>query len=80
MTDEQSRMDRAPADEPDGAPAMEASLREPGDQLRQSADEEPGGDDTFAGSAGSADAPPQSRAGYDVDAVSGDTEEYRPQT
>ena len=80
MTDEQSRLDRNPADEPDGTTAMEASLRQPGDSLRQSADEEPGGDDTFAESAGSADAPPESRAGYDVEAVSGGTDEYRPQS
>jgi hypothetical protein len=79
MTDDQSRADRNPTDEPDGTPAMAASLRPPGDSVRQSPDEEPGGDDTFAESAGSADAPPASRAGYDVEAVSGDTEEYRPQ-
>jgi hypothetical protein len=80
MTDEQSRRDRHATDEPDGTTAMEASMRPPGDSLRQSGDEEPGGDDTFAESEGSADAPPASRAGYDVEAVSGGTEEYRPQS
>lgn len=73
-------MDRNPADEPDGTTAMAASLRQPGDSVRQSADGEPGGDDTFAEAEGSADAPPESRAGYDVEAVSGDTDEYRPQS
>ena len=80
MTDEQSRLDRNPADEPDGTPAMAASLRQPGDQIRQDADAEPGGDDTFAESAGSADAPAQSRSGYDTEAVSGGTDEYRPES
>ncbi len=80
MTDEQSRIDRAAADEPDGSTAMEASLRQPGDQIRQPADAEPGGDDTFTEADGSADEPPASRAGYDVEAVSGGTEEYRPQS
>ncbi len=79
MTDEQPRLDRNPTDEPDGTPAFEVSLRPPGDSVRQPAGAEPGGDDTFAESEGSADAPPDSRAGYDVEAVSGDTEEYRPQ-
>ena len=80
MTDEQSRDDRHATDEPDGTTAMQASLRQPGDSVRQSADEEPGGDDTFAEPAGSADAPPASRAGYDVEAVSGGTDEYRPES
>ncbi|NYF59142.1 hypothetical protein [Micromonospora purpureochromogenes] len=68
MTDEQ-RTDRADSDEPDGTPAYEASLRPPGDSLRSTHDT---GDDF-------ADLPAEehlsaretSRAGYDVDAVSG---------
>jgi hypothetical protein len=80
MTDEQARQDRHPTDEPDGTTAMAASLRPVGDSVRQSADEEPGGDDTFAEEEGSTDAPPSSRAGYDVEAVSGGTDEYRPQS
>jgi hypothetical protein len=80
MTDEQSRTDRSSTDEPDGTPAMAASLRQPGNSLRQDADAEPGGDDTFAEAEGSADAPPASRVGYDVEAVSGDTREYRPES
>jgi hypothetical protein len=78
MTDETSRTDRNPTDEPDGTTAMAASLRQPGDSLRQSAGETPGGDDTFAEAEGSADAPPESRAGYDPGAVSGGSEDYRP--
>ncbi|MEV4483034.1 hypothetical protein [Micromonospora coxensis] len=68
MTDEQ-RTDRAGTDEPDGTSAYEASLRPPGDSLRGTQDT---GDDF-------ADLPAEehlsaretSRAGYDVDAVSG---------
>lgn len=71
MTDEQ-RTDRADTDEPDGTPAYEASLRPPGDSLRSTDDT---GDDF-------ADLPAEehlsardtSRAGYDVDAVSGTTD------
>lgn len=80
MSDELTRLDRSPTDEPDGTPAMAASLREPGDSIRQSADDEPGGDDSFAEPADPAGAPPLSRAGYDVEAVSGGTEEYRPES
>ncbi|TDC41184.1 hypothetical protein [Micromonospora sp. KC213] len=68
MTNEQ-RTDLASTDEPDGTPAYEASLRPPGDSLRGTDDT---GDDF-------ADLPADehlsaretSRAGYDVDAVSG---------
>ena len=80
MTDEQARQDRHPTDEPDGSTAMAASLRPVGDSVRPSGDAEPGGDDTFAEEEGSTDAPPASRAGYDVEAVSGGTDEYRPQS
>ncbi|MFC4016986.1 hypothetical protein ACFOW4_03375 [Micromonospora sp. GCM10011542] len=68
MTDEQ-RYDRASTDEPDGTPALAASLRPPGDSLRSTDDT---GDD-FA-DLPAEDARPAretSRAGYDVDAVSG---------
>lgn len=60
---------RADTDEPDGATAFEASLRPPGESLRSTDDT---GDDF-------ADLPAEerrsaretSRAGYDIDAVSG---------
>ncbi|MEO3778917.1 hypothetical protein ABGB16_19115 [Micromonospora sp. B11E3] len=68
MTSER-RFDRASTDEPDGATAYEASLRPPGESLHTTDDT---GDDF-------ADLPAEnrrsaretSRAGYDVDAVSG---------
>ncbi|MGC5022915.1 hypothetical protein [Micromonospora sp. DT47] len=68
MTDERCT-GRASTDEPDGVPAYQASLRPPGDSLRTTDDT---GDDF-------ADLPAEehlsaretSRAGYDVDAVSG---------
>ncbi|WP_431935252.1 hypothetical protein [Micromonospora sp. RP3T] len=68
MTSEES-FGRAAADEPDGATAYEASLRPPGESLHTTNDT---GDDF-------ADLPAEdrrsaqdtSRAGYDVDAVSG---------
>ncbi|MEU2613647.1 hypothetical protein ABZ570_18975 [Micromonospora sp. NPDC007271] len=68
MTSEQS-FGRAPTDEPDGATAYEASLRPPGESLHSTDDT---GDDF-------ADLPAEdrrsaretSRAGYDVDQVSG---------
>ncbi|MEV4846711.1 hypothetical protein AB0K20_26250 [Micromonospora matsumotoense] len=68
MTEER-RTDRADTDEPDGVPAYEASLRPPGESLGGGGDT---GDDF-------ADLPAEehlsaretSRAGYDVDAVSG---------
>ena len=81
MSDE--RMDRARTDEPDGTPAYTASLRSPGESVRPASrtdvgDEEiapdaaPAGDDPILPEAG------DERAGYDVDAVSGDAEIYRP--
>ena len=68
MTSEES-FGRAASDEPDGATAYEASLRPPGESLHSTDDT---GDDF-------ADLPAEdrrsareiSRAGYDVDAVSG---------
>lgn len=69
-------------DEPDGTPAYAASLRPPGESVqpgttREVTDEEiapdppPAGDDPILDEA-------EGRAGYDVDAVSGDTGAYRP--
>ncbi len=68
MTDDQQRADRHPTDEPDGTPAYEASLRKPGEQVMTGA-EEP----EITEESGSAD-----RSGYDVGAVSGDSDAYRP--
>ncbi|MGW5670844.1 hypothetical protein [Micromonospora sp. NPDC003776] len=71
MTSEES-FGRAATDEPDGVTAYEASLRPPGESLQTTDDT---GDDF-------ADLPAEdrrsardtSRAGYDVDAVSGTTD------
>jgi hypothetical protein len=70
MTDHRERADRHPTDEPDGTPAHAASLRPPGDSVANGADEEH--DD--GGEAG-----PDAGARYDVGAVSGDTDAYRPE-
>ena len=59
--------DQHPTDEPDGTTAHQASLRPPGHSLDAPAD--PGGD---------AEATDVDTAGYDADAVSGGTSEYRP--
>ncbi|WP_446214980.1 hypothetical protein [Micromonospora sp. IBHARD004] len=68
MTSEHS-FGRAETDEPDGATAYQASLRAPGDSLRSTDDT---GDD-FADLPAEEARPARetSRAGYDVDAVSG---------
>ncbi|WP_229401648.1 hypothetical protein [Micromonospora okii] len=69
------RFDRASTDEPDGATALEASLRPPGESVQTTDDT---GDD-FA-DLPAEDARPAretSRAGYDVDAVSGATDPAR---
>ena len=90
MSDE--RLDRAPSDEPDGTPPYTASLRPPGESV-QPAGPHPAGphdvsDDELAPDAASAGDDPfvdpaaddeNSRAGYDVEAVSGDTDIYRPE-
>jgi hypothetical protein len=94
MTDEQPRQDRHPTDEPDGTPAYVASLRPAGESVRPPAGrpddadadaDDFTGDDT-GGDAGNPDSafdgpvlPGESRAGYDVDDVSGDTDAVRPQ-
>jgi hypothetical protein len=84
MTNEQLRTDRHPTDEPDGTPAFEASLRPPGENVSTPADDDADldtgadfSDDTGADADGVL--PGQSRAGYDVDAVSGDTDAVRPE-
>jgi hypothetical protein len=68
MTSE-DQFGRAATDEPDGATAYEASLRPPGDSLHSTDDT---GDD-FADLPAEEARPARetSRAGYDVDAVSG---------
>jgi hypothetical protein len=84
MSDE--RIDRAPTDEPDGTPAYTASLRSPGDSVRPAgrsdvSDEEIAPDAAPAGDDPVVDRPEagvERGAGYDVDAVSGDSEIYRP--
>ncbi|WP_319460735.1 hypothetical protein [Micromonospora sp. RTP1Z1] len=75
MTSEDS-FGRAATDEPGGATAYQASLRPPGDSLRTTDDT---GDD-FADLPAEEAQPARetSRAGYDVDAVSG-TGEPRPE-
>jgi hypothetical protein len=85
MSDE--RLDRAPTDEPDGTSAYTASQRPPGESVqpagpRDAADEEIAPDAAPAGDDPVVDRPADgadSRAGYDVDAVSGDTDIYRPE-
>ena len=85
MSDE--RVDRAPTDEPDGTPPYTASLRAPGESVQpggtpEVSDEElapdvaPAGDDPFVDPSADDEA---ARAGYDVEAVSGDTDIYRPE-
>ncbi|MFI6821046.1 hypothetical protein ACIBJE_08835 [Micromonospora sp. NPDC050187] len=72
-TDE--RRDRAATDEPDGTTAFEASLRPPGESLRSTDDT---GDD-LGGPAPDEGRPATttSRAGYDVDDVSGSSDPAR---
>lgn len=68
MSDIRDPAERHPSDEPDGTPAYAASLRQPGQSLGD------GETDADTGDEGA----PDSRTGYDADAVSGDTEIYRP--
>jgi hypothetical protein len=77
MTDEQP-VDRHPTDEPDGTTAYAASLRQPGDSVTSAPAEadEPGAGEPGADEPGAADV---DRAGYDVGAVAGDTDAYRPE-
>jgi hypothetical protein len=69
------RSDRASTDEPDGTTAYEASLRPPGESLHTTDDT---GDD-FADlpAEDTRSARETSRAGYDVDAVSGTADPSR---
>ena len=84
--------DRHATDEPDGTPALAASMRPPGDSVTTpGADDGDGdgdGDDGFDDPRTPAEPgaafdgpvlPGESRAGYDVDDVSGDTDAVRPQ-
>ncbi|MFF3870046.1 hypothetical protein [Micromonospora sp. NPDC001898] len=74
MTSEE-RFDRASSDEPDGATAYEASLRPPGESLRTT--EDTGDDFADLPAENARPARETSRAGYDVDAVSGATDPTR---
>jgi hypothetical protein len=88
MTTDEPRVDRHPDDEPDGVPAVAASMRPPGHSLSSTdsptADtgddfEDPpsptGPESAFDGPV----LPGESRAGYDVDDAAGDTPAYRPE-
>ncbi|AGZ44012.1 hypothetical protein AFR_28755 [Actinoplanes friuliensis DSM 7358] len=72
--------ERAPSDEPDGTPAYAASLHAPGDSVRPAHPPEPTDDDIAPDAAPAGDDPVGGSpgAGYDTEAVSGDTEIYRP--
>jgi hypothetical protein len=76
MTEGNARYDRTSTDEPDGTPAFAASLRPPGESLTTARD---GGDDLAPDSDDDGSAPAEGRAPYDAEAVSGDTDEYRPE-
>ena len=76
MTDENDRTGGTGTDEPDGTPAFTASLRSPGESLTTA----PNGGDDLAPDQDQADpASIDGRAGYDAEAVSGDTDQYRPE-
>jgi hypothetical protein len=80
MTDATSP-ERQPTDEPDGTTAHQASLRPPGQSVSPgSAEDDASGDtDDFDRTpSDETDATDVSDAGYDAEAVSGDTEVYRP--
>jgi hypothetical protein len=76
MTDESDRTGRAGMDEPDDGPALTASLRSPGESLTTAPN---GGDDLAPDQDQAGSASFDGRAGYDAEAVSGDTDEYRPE-
>ena len=79
--------DRNPTDEPDGTPAYAASLRAPGDSISSAQPAEATDEQIAPDRAPTGDDPYQDRApggvaagaGYDADAVSGDTDVYRPE-
>jgi hypothetical protein len=77
MTDDQTT-DRAGTDEPGGTPAHAASMRPPGENVTGGPDDgvDFGADDDSDADANDAEV---RRAGYDVDAVSGDTAAVRPE-
>jgi hypothetical protein len=85
MTDAQPRFDRHPTDEPDGTTAMTASQQPVGESVTGIDPQADTGDD-FEDRSDPAPGDPfhrpvqpgESRVGYDVDGVSGDTEAYRP--
>ena len=76
MTDENVSPGRAGTDEPDGTPAFTASLRSPGESLTTAPN---GGDDLAPDQDDAGSVSVDGRAGYDAEAVSGDTDEYRPE-
>jgi hypothetical protein len=76
MTDDSDRLGGAGTGESDGTPAVTASLRPPGDSLTTAPN---GGDDLAPDQDEAGSAPVDGRAGYDAEAVSGDTDQYRPQ-
>jgi hypothetical protein len=75
MTDESDRWDRNRTDEPDGTPAFAASLRPPGESLTSAPN---GGDDLAPDEDEAGTGSIDGRARYDAEAVSGDTDQYRP--
>jgi hypothetical protein len=75
MTDENDRTGRSGTDEPDGTPAFAASLRPPGESFTTAPN---GGDDLAPDQDEAGSASVDGRAGYNAEAMSGDTDEYRP--
>jgi hypothetical protein len=75
MTDEVDPTGRSGTEEPDGTPAFAASLRLPGKSLTTASD---GGDELAPDQDDADSASVGDRAGYDAEAMSGDTDEYRP--
>ena len=77
MTDEHVT-DRSSTDEPDGTTAHAASMRPPGESVTGGPDDgvDFGADDDADAQANDAEV---RRAGYDVDAVTGDTAAVRPE-
>jgi hypothetical protein len=76
MTDENDPIGGAGTDEPDGTPAFTASLRPPGESLTTAPN---GGDDLAPDQDRAGSASVDGRTGYDAEAVSSDTDAYRPE-
>ena len=85
MTDQPHRIDTQPTDEPDGTTAFQASLQPPGHSVQSGEvsddradlaqeDEEANASDTDEPGPDEVD-----RAGYDVQSVTGDSPNYRPE-